>query len=441
MLKSCDLERFHRFYRRRQYVGKYLVSIGVAALLALCMSWLVSDAWAKTKGAPDDGALTVRECLSKANTSVDPTGQSLVKEGLIEESLLPTVVTGDMCEDILKRAQNGDPVQTLIATQNYIQEVKLIENSIHRATDEDSAKASDRHLFGDESLVSAKIRLQANKGPAQRQYPDGETPSADGETPSGGGSNGPRAKTIRRDAATVSTTAAEAVADSDASIADMFKQVEAVALDEGLSRSEADSSARCGLEAALLDAVSKELAHRKYIKVSPAPTPKEMEYGDTVTVTLLVSGDVRGLYGKLEGQYKKIAEVSEAEDGCVGVVESMKARLWDRHFSIDPHQDEEEKRITHDTAWSWEVTANAEGKNSVDLFVGHVLQLGEMELVPHWVEPSPVRHATITVKQKALQTKSNLLGRNWQWLLPVGIALAAAATWLVWMLRRRGHDH
>jgi hypothetical protein len=342
-------------------------------------------------------------------------------------------VTNVLCEDILKRAPDGSSVQTLVAAQNYLQEIKLIENSIHGAAAEAAARGSDRHLFGHESLVSARVMAQTDKTPAQQQYPDDETPSGDGSDETG-------VKPIRTDAASVSATAASAVAKSNASIAGMLKEIEAAASKEGLSRSEAARGARCGLEAALLDAISKELFQRQYIKVSPDPTPKEIEYGDTITVKLLVSGDVRGLYEKLAGQYEKVAEASEAEEGCVVVLKSMKARLWDRSFDIEPHQGQAMRPITHDTTWSWDVTAKAEGKNSVDLFVGHVLQLGEMEVTPHWVEPSPVRHATITVKVNPLGKESNLIGRNWQWLLPVGIALAAAATWLVRMLRKREHD-
>jgi hypothetical protein len=216
----------------------------------------------------------------------------------------------------------------------------------------------------------------------------------------------------------------------------MLEKIEAAYFSEGDSRPEAVAAAHCALETALLEAISKELSQRQYIKINPEPTPKEIEYGGTVTVKLLVSGAVRGLYEKLEGQYEKVAEASEAEEGCLVVVKSMKPRLWDRRFSVDP-QNQEMRRITHDTTWSWDVTANAEGKNTVDLFVGHVLQRGETELTPHWVEPSPVRHATITVKVNPLGEESTLVSRNWQWLLPVGVALAAAATGLVWMLRKR----
>jgi hypothetical protein len=151
----------------------------------------------------------------------------------------------------------------------------------------------------------------------------------------------------------------------------------------------------------------------------------------------LVSGDVSELYKNLEGEYEKVAEASEAEEGCVDFTARVNAHLFDDSFSIDPNQDQERRSITQDTIWSWDVTANAEGKNSVDLLVGHVLQRGELEVTSHWVEPPPVPHAVITVKVNPLGEASNLIGSNWQWLLPVGIALAAAATWLVGMFRKR----
>src|SRR5829696_3781481 len=405
--KSCRPEPF---CRGKQYIGKYLVGFGVAAaLMALCMGWLVYDAAAQTNEAPDDGILTVRECLRKANTSVGPVGQALIKEGIIEKNLLPTKVTNDMCEDILKRAPDGTSVQTLVAAQNYIQEINLIENSIRGAAAEAAVRRSDRHLFGYQSLVSVRFMAQTDKSPVQIQY-------SDDETPSGGGSDETGVKPIRREAANVSATAASTVATSNASIAGMLKEIEAAALKEGLSRSDAARGARCGLEQALLNAISKELSQRNYIRVSPDPTPKEMEYGETITIKLLVSGEVRGLYERLGGQYEKVAEASEAEEGCVDFTESMTADLLDRSFAIEPHQGQAPRPITHNTTWSWDVTANKEDKNTVDLLVGHVLQRGEMELTPHWLQPSPVRRVTITVKVNPL----GFVDRNWQWLLPMG---------------------
>jgi hypothetical protein len=296
----------------------------------------------------------------------------------------------------------------------------------------------------------ARATTETIEGPAQAQYApsDGNstatataTSTATSNAGGGGGGGGTGGTTVsgdRRQAAQASAMAAAAVAEGDASIADMLYRLEAAGLNEGLSRSEAAHSARCALEEAQLNVISKKLSQGQYMKLGPDPTPKEMEYEDTVTIKLLVSGDVGGLYEELERKYEKVAEASEAEEGCVDFNARMSARIHDESFSIDPNQGQEMRSITHDTIWSWEVTANAEGKNIVDLLVGHVLQRGELESTPHWVLPVP--RAVITVKVNPLGDASNLIGSNWQWLLPVGIALAAAATWLVWMLRKREQD-
>jgi hypothetical protein len=381
-------------------------------------------------------------------------GLPLIKEGIISENLLPTKVTDSMCEHMLARAPDGTLVQTLVAAQNYIQEIKLIETSIRKGEGEAAAKGNNLRPSG-VSFILARATAETIEGPAQAQYApsDGNSTAtatatatttatataspggSAGGTTDGGDKTG--VKSTRRQAVQVSAIAGATVADGDGSIADMLNQIEAAGSNEGLSRSEAAHSARCALEEALLDFISKELSQGQYIKVTPDPTPKEMEYEDTVTIKLLVSGDVRGLYEELERQYEKVAEVSKAEEGCVLFVKSMEAHLHDRRFAVDPHQGQERRQITHDTTWSWDVTANTEGKNSVDLFVGHVLRSGELELQPQWVEPAPVHHAAITVKARPVRDKSNFVGRNWQWLLPIGIALTVAATSLVGMLRKR----
>jgi hypothetical protein len=411
---------------------------------------LVYDVAAQTNDVSDRSTQTVGECLSEVSTSVGPVGEALVKEGIIAGNLLPQKVTDGMCEDMLERAPDGTLVQTLVAAQNYIQEIKLIEHSIRGADDEVATKGNNLAPSG-VSFILARATAETIEGPAQAQYPpsDGNstatatataTPTATSDAGGGGGgAGGTTVSGDRRQAAQASAMAAAAVAEVDASIADTLDQIEAASLKDGASRSEAARSARCAFEEALLNATSKELSQGQYIKVSPDPPPKEMEYGDTLTIKLLVSGDVRGLYERLERQYEKVAEASTAEEGCVTLITSMEADLFDRRFTVDPHQGQETRQITHDTTWSWDVTANTEGKNSVDLFVGHVLQLGELELKPQWVEPAPVRHAAITVEARSLPDKSNFFSRYWQWLLPVGIVgiLALAATLLVLSKRAR----
>jgi hypothetical protein len=412
IMRLLKFGRLETFCRRRQYIGKYLVAFGVAAaLMVLCMGWLVYDAAAQTNDVPNDGPLTVRECLSEAHISVGPVEQTLIQQGIIAWDLLPTKVTDGMCEEMLEQPADGTPVGRLVAAQNYVQDIKLIEYTIRRATGEAAAKGTDHHFLADKPLVLPRWTLLGVPGVEATQ----------------------RGATARQIATAV-------VAEGNASIPEMLEKIEAAYFRERDSRPEAVAAAHCALETALLDAISKELSQRKYIKVSPDPTPKEMEYGKTVTIKLLVSGDVSGLYEKLEGQYEKVAEASAAEEGCVDFNARMKADLIDDDFSIDSHQGQEMRSITHDTTWSWDVTANAEGKNYVDLLVGHVLQRGETEVTPKWVLPSPVPRAVITVKVNSLGEASNLIGSNWHWLLPVAIALAAAATWLVWMLTKREHD-
>src|SRR3712207_63683 len=134
MQEPCGPELF---CRRRRYILKYLIGIGVAAaLMALCVGWPIYDAVAQT----NDGTLTVEECLGDANASVDPIAEVLIKEGIIGENLLSTNVTDGMCEDVLQRAPDGTPVQRLVTAQNYVQEIELIENAIREATSEAAAR-------------------------------------------------------------------------------------------------------------------------------------------------------------------------------------------------------------------------------------------------------------------------------------------------------------
>jgi hypothetical protein len=274
---------------------------------------------------------------------------------------------------------------------------------------------------------------QADESAAEQQY-------GDDETPSGGGGDGAGVRPSMRQAATASSVAAAVVAEGDASIADMLDQIEAALMEKGTPRSEAVSEARCGLEEALLNAVSKEISRGESIRVSPDPVPKEIEYGATIPVKLFISDDIRNIYEKLEGKYDEVAKSSEAKDGCVHLDRSVKAALHAYSFGVNSHQGSLIRPITHDTTWRWELTANTEGKNNVDVLLGHVLQHAELELQPQWVQPA-LLDATINVKAKPLAEASNPVYRNWWWLLPVGIALTVAVAWLVGMLRKREQRH
>src|SRR5919112_1648466 len=127
MQKSCEPEPSRR---RRWYIGKYLIGIGVAAtLMALCVGWPIYDAVAQA----NDGTLTVEECLAEGNASIDPIAEELIKEGIIGENLLSTKVTDGMCEDVLQRAPDDTPVQRLLTAQNYTQEKHPTESGLREA--------------------------------------------------------------------------------------------------------------------------------------------------------------------------------------------------------------------------------------------------------------------------------------------------------------------
>src|SRR5215216_6337649 len=263
MQKSCEPEPS---CRRRWYIGKYLIGIGVAAtLMALCVDWPIYDAVAQA----NHGTLTVEECLAEGNASIDPIAKDLIAQGIIGENLLSTKVTDGMCEDVLQRAAGDTPVQRLVTAQNYIQENQLIENAIREAAAKGTdAKGPAHHSLAEKLLVLprwtvlgatqiAAVAQQSSPPPA-----DGSrtAPPVDGggAAPGDGGDETEVTPSVRK-AAAVQQVAAAVVAEGDASIAEMLDRIEAAYLKEGESRSAAAAAAHCGLEQALLNAISKDL--------------------------------------------------------------------------------------------------------------------------------------------------------------------------------------
>src|SRR5215216_2464846 len=185
------------FGRRRRYFGKYRIGIGVAAaLIALCVGWPIYDAVAQA----NDGTLTVEECLAEGNASIDPIAEDLTEQGIIGEDLLSTKVTNGMCEDMLEQAADGTPVGRLVAAQNYIQDIKLIEYTIRKAKGEaaakgSDAKGSDHHFLADKPLALPRWTvLGATQRAAVAQYsPPSPTTSGGGAAPGGGGAAPPAA--------------------------------------------------------------------------------------------------------------------------------------------------------------------------------------------------------------------------------------------------------
>jgi hypothetical protein len=511
MMERLRLRGLELFYRSRQHAGKYLVGTGIAVVVALWVSYPIYDAVAQTSDATDNGTLTVEECLGNTNASIDPIAEDLIAQGIIAEDLLPTKVTDGMCEEMLEQAADGTLVGRLVAAQNYVQDIKLIEYTIREATGEAAAKRTDakgpdHHFVADKPFALPRwTALGAteegstdgdgigalNVEPAaflqdvvQDQYDDGggggggvggggggggdvggggggggdvggggggggdvSGGGGGGGDVSGGGGGGGGvsgggggggdgtgvAATPR--AASADQIAGAVVAESDAPIADILDQIETDLIAKGIPRSEAVVAARCGLETALLNATIKKISRRGSIEVRPDPTPKEMVNGETILVTLVVSGAIREFYEKLERQYQEVAEASEAKDGCPLLSSSIKGDIYDHHFAVNPRQGALRRPISsRDMTWRWNLTAITEGENSVDLFLGYELKHAELELRP---KPTIASHETITVKEDRVAQVSNSIERNWWWLLPVGITLVVAAAWLLRLLRKR----
>jgi hypothetical protein len=301
-MERLGLRGLELFYRSSQYAGKYLVGTGVAVVVALCVGYPIYAAVAQTSDATDDGTLTVEECLGDTNASIDPIAEDLIEQGIIAEDLLPTKVTDGMCEEMLEQAADGTPVGRLVAAQNYVQDIKLIEYTISEATGQAAAKGTDakgpdHHLLADKPLVLPRWTvLGANQRAAVAQYGapgggGGADPGGGGAYPGGGGGADPgdgtdpgggaapggdgTGVTATPRAATAEQIAAAVVTESDAPIADILDQIEADLIAKGTPRSEAVVAARCGLETALLNATIQKISRGGQLRLDPIRHPKK----------------------------------------------------------------------------------------------------------------------------------------------------------------------
>jgi hypothetical protein len=500
MQESCEPGHFGR---RRRYFGKYLIGIGVAAtLMALCVGWPIYDAVAQANDgtltveeclAEGNASIDpIAEELIKEGIIGENLLSTKVTDGMCEDVLQRA--PDDTPVQRLVTAQNY--IQENQRIENAIREAAAkgtgAKGPAHHSLAEKHLVLPRWTVLGATQI--AAVAQQYSPPPADG---DGSPPPADGDgspppgdgggsapgggggsapgggggsapgggggsAPGGGGGSAPgggggaapgdgggagpggggdetEVTPSMRKAATVQQVAAAVVAEGDASIAEMLDRIEAAYLREGESGFAAADAARCGLEQALLNAISKELYREELIQVDPDPTPKELEYGDTVTVKLFISAAISETYDRLERQYEKVEEASEASRGCVQLTKLMEAEVVTRRFDISSHQGHDSSirgRITRDTTWRWDVTANTEGKNVLTLPLGYVLTQAGEEQTLQLLEPAPLE-ATITIQAEPLAKAPNPVERNWRWLLPVGIVLTVAATLLVGMLRKR----
>jgi hypothetical protein len=334
----------------RAYIARHLLAIGaLSAVVVLCLIWLVY------KGVADNDVLTVEQCID-ATDDATFNEKALIEEDLIDEGLLQTRVTNGMCKDMLESLPDGTLQQKLSASQNYIQEIKLIESAMSEAADEETARGSDRYSLSDDSssLVGA-IAPTSEQVAAQTQYDDGI------------GAIEPRELQA--------AAAARVGEDNDASIAKRLHQKEAAAQNAGASVPEASAGARCSTELAVLDEELKK-AEKGLYEIIPR-IPKEIRLGASehagLQVKVATIRDFRGISQKHEA----IDEISKSNMGCIVLTNRMRAQLLPTRdldaLSVDRVDYDDIKELSShlETRWSWDINGRRAGNSELSLYVSY----------------------------------------------------------------------
>lgn len=421
----------------------HLASIGVAvALTALCINWMVRESAVRLSDVTDDNVLTVEQCVNTGASS-EPIETALIEAGVIDEDLPGTKVTKSMCEEILGRAQDGTPARKLVAAQNYVQEIQLIEGAMRRAADETVATRTDRHFAGfapptKMHLVSRETLESSAPGEWPRLQAQAATQTiesaAEGQYGPGGGNGGTGVvATSTKQAATIAGAGQKY---GDASIGERLAEKEAAGERAGAGHSEAAAGARCSLEAELYGRTVKLLPGKVEIRPS---IPREMGYEEEKKVELLVSGTTGRLFQKLGRQYEKVNETSESDVRCMAVTRFMEATLFSPTLDIEPLPGDPVKLIrpNQETEWRWYITGNPKDDNPLILRLSQKIKAGKEAEELSSIE-QVLFDGTLTVSAGPLQTLSNLFTKNWQWLGTTLIAFIGVATplFLWWRSRR-----
>ena len=340
----------------RLFIDRHFFHIGAAVVVvvALCLGWPVNDGVTQADDAPDDAILTVRTCIG-ANARGGPLEEALIKEDIIEEDLLRTTVTNGMCKDMLDPIPGGTQVRKLVAAQNYLQEIELIEGAMRGAAGEAAARGPGRGSSDDESSgLFRTIAHTSEQAPALAQY----------DKPGDGGTGviEPR----KRQAA----AAASAGEDADAPIPARLDQKEAALREEGASAPEAAAGGRCSLEVDVLDEeLDEELDKNAGLYEITPDMPNKVRHKETAQVGLRVSPVTRERFQEIRRTHRFVADASESASGCVKLTDWMKARLvsypYDPDESVIEGQqsgDIRELSSNRDTKWSWGITARQTGE-------------------------------------------------------------------------------
>jgi hypothetical protein len=372
----------------RAYIERHFFGTGALAVVvvALCLGWPVYDGVARADDAADDAILKVRTCID-ANDISGSLKEALVKADIIEKDLLQTKVTNGMCKEMLQPIHDGTPARKLVAAQNYIQDIELINGAMREAADEEAARGTDWYFSSDGSLMLfGAIAYTSEQVAAQAQYD--------------GGIEGVEERELQ------AAAAARVAEDKDASTATRLRQKEAALKKVGASAQEAAAGSRCSLEVEVLDEELKKLKDLGAYEIDPQ-VPQKMRYGEDEPAGLVISPVTEEMFQEIGKKHGNVAEASESDIGCVKLADRMKANLLpyeSGELDVHSHQDDiRDLSSNRDTSWGWEITASKTGELNLLLNLSYAISGKDQEF--RQIQDSPVYDDVIEVKSKSDSTQ------------------------------------
>ena len=381
----------------RAYIERHFFGTGALAVVvvALCLGWPVYDGVARADDAADDAILKVRTCID-ANDISGSLKEALVKADIIEKDLLQTKVTNGMCKEMLQPIHDGTPARKLVAAQNYIQDIELINGAMREAADEEAARGTDWYFLSDGSLMLfGAVAYTSEQVAAQAQYD--------------GGIEGVEERELQ------AAAAARVAEDKDASTATRLRQKEAALKKVGASAQEAAAGSRCSLEVEFLDEELNKLKDLGAYEIDPQ-VPQKMRYGEDEPAGLVISPVTEEMFQEIGKKHGNVAEASESDIGCVKLADRMKANLIPyKSGELDVHSHQGDIRdlsSNRDTTWGWEITASKTGELNLLLELRYAISRKDQEF--RQIQDSPVYDDVIEVTRH--QSDSTQKGTERSWL-------------------------
>ena len=381
----------------RSYIDRHFFGTGALAVVvvALCLGWPDYDGVARADDAADDAILKVRTCI-EANDISGSLKEALVKADIIEKDLLQTKVTNGMCKEMLQPIHDGTPARKLVAAQNYIQDIELINGAMREAADEEAARGTDWYFSSDGSLMLfGAIAYTSEQVAAQAQYD--------------GGIEGVEERDLQ------AAAAARVAEDKDASTAKRLRQKEAALKKVGASAQEAAAGSRCSLEVDVLDEELNKLKDLGAYEIDPQ-VPQKMRYGVAEPAGLVISPVTEEMFQEISKKHGNVAEASESDIGCVMLADRMKANLIpykSGELDVQSHQsDIRDLSSNQDTTWGWDITASETGELNLLLELRYAISRKDQEF--RQIQDSPVYDDVIEVTRH--QSDSTQKGTERSWL-------------------------